>query len=311
MDAFSRTSGVPLYLQAANALRRLIEREGWGKGTRLPSLEYMAGRFGVARLTMRQAVKKLEQEGVLLSRRGQGIVVVRDAPRPQRMVLYGDLETLCNESANASIEELVGEDAIGCPLLSDAPQQSVYRHWVRVHANDGVPHGFLDIYLAAAVYRLVPEQFDRQPPMPVLRVLPELSEILFRQTLVIRPACAVAARHLRIAPGSPVAGVVRTGKNRDGVIIFVADMAYPDNQLLLDMEFRPHVREVLDAADRQGSAACPRAERDIPGIRETLIKEDFCSLSMLSLSVRLEDSPNGYRGKEGEFRAKRSVSRHT
>ena len=45
--------------------------------------------------------------------------------------------------------------------------------------------------------------------------------------------------------------------------------------------------------------------------REMLIKEDFCSLSMLSLSVRLEDSPNGYRGKEGEFRAKRSVSRHT
>ena len=45
--------------------------------------------------------------------------------------------------------------------------------------------------------------------------------------------------------------------------------------------------------------------------KEALIKEDFCSLSMLSLSVRLEDSPNGYRGKKGEFRVKRSVSRHT
>ena len=44
---------------------------------------------------------------------------------------------------------------------------------------------------------------------------------------------------------------------------------------------------------------------------DALIQEDFCSLSMLSLSVRLEDSPNGYHGKKGEFRAKRSVSRHT
>ena len=49
----------------------------------------------------------------------------------------------------------------------------------------------------------------------------------------------------------------------------------------------------------------------ISEVKETLIKEDFCSLSMLSLSVRLEDSPNGYRGKKGEFRAERSVSRHT
>ena len=248
MDAFSRNSGVPLYLQTVNALRQLIEREGWGKGTRLPSLHEMAERFGVARLTVRHAVKKLEQEGVLLSRRGQGIVIMRDTPRPQRLVLYGDLEALAREPANFSFEELVGEDVIGCPLLAEAPQHSVYRHWVRIHTNDGVPYEFLDMYLAADVYRLAPEQFDRLPPMPALRAQPDLAETLFRQTLVIRPSCAAAARHLRIEPGSPVASLLRTGKDRDGVVIFVADVTYPDNQVLLDMEFRLNLQNVLDAA---------------------------------------------------------------
>ena len=68
---------------------------------------------------------------------------------------------------------------------------------------------------------------------------------------------------------------------------------------------------VPEAAVLEGRMAVPPGLTVCESFEETLIKEDFCSLSMLSLSVRLEDSPNGYRGKKGEFRAKRSVSRHT
>ncbi len=260
MDVFLRNSGVPLYLQAGNALKRLIESEGWGKGARLPSLEVLAERFGVARLTMRQAVKKLEQEGLLCSRRGQGIVIVQEPPRPPRMHVYADLDNLISKSRASAIEELVCEEVSGCPLLAEAPQAAWYRHWVRVHSDDGIPYGFLNIYLNKNVYELAPDKFDRQPPMHVIRDLPEMCETSFRQVLTIRPAYPEVARHLRLDPGAPVAHFLRIGTGVDGTVLFVADVTYPGNQLLIDIAFCPGLDERLGTERRAAPVAIPGVE---------------------------------------------------
>lgn len=245
MDTFLRNSGVPLYLQAVNALRRVIEREGWGEGTRLPSLDVLAERFGVARLTMRQAVKKLEQEGVLRSRRGQGIVVLREPPRPPRMTLYADLDALISKSRASSITELLCEEVIGCPLLAGAPQDASFRHWVRVHADGDIPYGFLDIYLHAEVYALAPQRFDVQPPMRVLRDLPQLRGLDVHQLLTIRPVPSEMARHLHLDPGAPVAHMLRVGTSEEGLALFVAEVTYPGNQLLVDIRYRRGLQDML------------------------------------------------------------------
>lgn len=59
-------------LQLRDELRRLIEDQGLGAGDRLPSESEIAARFGVARGTVREALKLLEQSGLVGVQHGRG-----------------------------------------------------------------------------------------------------------------------------------------------------------------------------------------------------------------------------------------------
>lgn len=240
MLRLSRASGIPLYLQAISAVRDLIAREGLARGDRLPSLDALAERFGIARLTMRQAIKRLEEEGVVVSRRGQGITVRQTPPTPPKMRVQADVNEFMSLSRGSVVHTLLQEDVTGCPLLESAPQDIVYRHWMRVHTDSDVPYGFLNLYLAHRYYIKNPVRFDAEPTMHVTTELPELDGAVYNQRLTIRTAYAEEAEHLRITPGVPVAHVLRTGRDADGEVFFVATVVYPGNQLQIDMNLQLH-----------------------------------------------------------------------
>ena len=51
-----RRSAIPLYTQIASSLRNEIESGTWPVGSKLPAMNQLADRFGVATQTMRQAL---------------------------------------------------------------------------------------------------------------------------------------------------------------------------------------------------------------------------------------------------------------
>jgi DNA-binding GntR family transcriptional regulator len=59
--------GVPqyVYVRAANAIERDIRRGEWAFGARLPGRERLARRYGVAELTVRRAMRVLEERGIV------------------------------------------------------------------------------------------------------------------------------------------------------------------------------------------------------------------------------------------------------
>lgn len=236
MFKLSRDSGMPLYLQAENAVRELIRQEALVQGSRLPTLDALADKFGIARLTMRQAIKRLEKEGVLASGRGKGIVVMREAKIPPHMRVQADFREFMSLSRSSFIKTLVQEDVVGCPLFEDAPQEKTYRHWVRVHSDSGIPYGFLDLYLDRKIYRKCPARFDAEPTMHVTTELAALEGAVYRQRLTVRSALVLEAEHLNMTPGAPVAHVLRTGRTKAGEIFFVATVVYPGSQLIVDMD---------------------------------------------------------------------------
>jgi GntR family transcriptional regulator len=58
--------------QVRHDILRLIGEQGLGAGDRLESESVLAGRFNVSRSTIREALKSLEQEGVLTAIQGHG-----------------------------------------------------------------------------------------------------------------------------------------------------------------------------------------------------------------------------------------------
>lgn len=72
----------PPYQQVANALRAAILTRKFAPGDKLPSGPQLAERYGVARMTVQQAIRLLRDEGLIVSRQGSGVFVRERTQRP-------------------------------------------------------------------------------------------------------------------------------------------------------------------------------------------------------------------------------------
>ncbi|GAA2251492.1 GntR family transcriptional regulator [Streptomyces ruber] len=92
--ALDRTSPVPLYYQLARQLEAAIEQGALGPGSLLGNEIELAGRLGLSRPTVRQAIQSLVDKGLLVRRRGVGTQVVHSqVKRPMELTsLYDDLQ---------------------------------------------------------------------------------------------------------------------------------------------------------------------------------------------------------------------------
>jgi GntR family transcriptional regulator len=79
----------PLYAQASEALRNLVQRGGYAPGDRLPSEIELSQQLGISRPTLREALRLLEEEGSIVRRHGVGTFVAHSQP-----VIESGLEVL-------------------------------------------------------------------------------------------------------------------------------------------------------------------------------------------------------------------------
>lgn len=99
MDAsqwqISNDSPAPIYRQIAEQVRRFVAAGQLQVGERLPSVRAMAERFGINPMTVSRAYAELAGDGVLLRRRGAGMVV---APRSGKAGLTAEARLRLLES---------------------------------------------------------------------------------------------------------------------------------------------------------------------------------------------------------------------
>jgi GntR family transcriptional regulator len=67
--------GSPIYIQIHNEIKKSIEAGKWAVGDRIPAERELAEQFNVSRMTLRQAIQTLVDEGILERRVGSGTFV--------------------------------------------------------------------------------------------------------------------------------------------------------------------------------------------------------------------------------------------
>ncbi len=70
-----RAEGVPIYVQIRETLRGEITGGALKRGEKLPPEHELAGKFGVSRMTIRESIEDLVDEGLLYRRHGVGTFV--------------------------------------------------------------------------------------------------------------------------------------------------------------------------------------------------------------------------------------------
>lgn len=223
------TTPQKLYVQIADLIRGRIRGGHWQVGARLPSIDAMAAEYGVAVVTVRQAVALLEDEGLLRREQGRGTFV--DDDMQQRNIwlrMDSNWNALVEKWAGIQPEIVEVRDRVPCPLDPPASSRAAdaYRYMKRVHATDRMPYALVEIHLAESVYRRSPRRFDRERVLEVMDALDGVRVAHATETLTIGAADVEIARHLRIPLNSPIGSVRRTLVDASNVLIYIAHIVY-------------------------------------------------------------------------------------
>jgi GntR family transcriptional regulator len=116
MSTLNRTDGVALYVQVRETLREQMESGLLKPGERLPSEEELAAQFGVSRMTVRQGVSDLTDEGLLYRRRGIGTFVTQFHVERDHNRLTDFFETARAEGFKAEVK-LLSREVIPAKLM--------------------------------------------------------------------------------------------------------------------------------------------------------------------------------------------------
>jgi GntR family transcriptional regulator len=153
-----RSSPVPLYFQAAQALEAAIIDGRLPPGTRFNNELHLAEQLGLSRPTMRRALQYLVEKGVLVRRRGIGTHVVQ--PKVRRPLglssLFEDLEA-SGQQPTTKVLSLTSEPATD--VVADAlkvPIGAAVTTLIRLRSAGGRPIARMANYLP----RTIPELAD-------------------------------------------------------------------------------------------------------------------------------------------------------
>ena len=234
-----RQSRSPLYLQIAEILRQDLDRGVWLEGDFLPTVSELSAKYSVAKITVRQAVKILDEEGLLEARRGRGTSVL---PKPQvrnRLVLGTHLSTLTDlyrgdKPALELLEDRLA-DIPGKPLIGSLSKDG-YHLLKRTHTRDGETYCVISIYFEKRLFNRHEAKYRTQLAGPVLLDSCEIDLAHARQSLIIEKCDYNTAGLLNLAVGDPVAEVQRVICDSHNQVIYLANVTYRSDFVCLEMD---------------------------------------------------------------------------
>lgn len=105
----NKSEGIPLYIQIRRTLREEINNQTLVPGQKLPSEDELAARFGVSRMTVRQGIGDLIDEGLLYRRHGVGTFVALPHLDRDHTRLTSYLESARQEGLEVAVRVLAAE----------------------------------------------------------------------------------------------------------------------------------------------------------------------------------------------------------
>lgn len=224
------SAAVPAYRKIADDLRSRIASGELPSGSLLPTQQELTTTYGVARMTVRQAISALENEGLVMSQQGKGAVVrsrqtmvyrpqAEFAPRiSAEMDRFMSALARDGRTPSQSIDvAIVSASTIVAERLGvDAGARVVARQ--RVRSIDGEPFNINDTFYPydLAIDTEIMDPKDIPKGSNFVLADKGYSEVRAIDEIYVRMPKPDEVRRLQLGPGTPVAVHYVTGYTSKG-----------------------------------------------------------------------------------------------
>lgn len=217
----SQISGVPLYVRIREALREEIAGGGLKRGEKIPSEHRLAEDHNASRMTVRQAIRELIDEGLLYRRQGLGTFVAHSHINRDHTKLTDFFEEAQFMGMEAEVKILSKKEVPAEPKIAEALVLSEGEPVIRIRSLRFLNGEPVTIHCAYLPKKLFPDLLNRDGLInesfwvsldgTQLRVKKAI------QKLEAREASGTHARLLKMKRGSPVLYKERVVFTDDGV----------------------------------------------------------------------------------------------
>jgi GntR family transcriptional regulator len=237
------SDAAPRYRQVADALQRGIATGDLGSHDRLASERSIADRFGLSRMTARQAVELLVRRGVVYRRPGSGTFV-----SPPRIV--HTLQRLAGFSEQMRRQEIHPSGRVlrmGCSARIDPAARAALeladgeRAWMvrRLRFGDGEPLLLETFWVPRAVCpQLSRHELTESSLYTVMRSRYGVDPVTAQTSLEPSALDAADARHLGARAGAPAILFTRTTRDGNGRPVEFARDLYRGDRARFELTLR-------------------------------------------------------------------------
>lgn len=247
-----KAADMPAFKQIAQQLRDAVTSGSLEPGDKVPSESQLMEQFGVARMTVRQALGDLRAEGLLVAEHGRG-VFVRQRPVVRRVASDRFARRHRDEGQAAFLAEAEG---VGVPSVDQIevsteaastevrallalPARSKVIARRRRYLMDGAPVELAESYVPSSIAAGTKVAEEDTGPGGIYARLEELGHRLkdFSEEVAARMPTPEERRRLQLPAGTPVLTVRRVAFDTEGTPVELTDTVKSALSYVLEYRF--------------------------------------------------------------------------
>lgn len=240
---------LPYYYQIANLLRESICQGDLEPGAQLPKELDLARMYGVSRIPIRQALSRLEGDGLIKREHGRGTFIAKDFQKPPVVKLAGiaGWEVTIGTRHRFLAEETVAAGGHIAEFFELAPGDSLTR-FRRLRMVGESPFYIVNYMLGNLAQRVNRADLQANTMLDILKKKLRIPLGRIHQTIQAIAADTEIAGHLAIEVMRPVLFIENYTCSRQGKPMLYSQSFYRGNQSKYSVELRSGSRRKMAAA---------------------------------------------------------------
>ncbi|NKB42634.1 MAG: GntR family transcriptional regulator [Alphaproteobacteria bacterium] len=239
--ALHSSSSGPRYQALADILQNEIESGVYPVGTRMPTELELCNRFSVSRFTVREALRRMIDNGMILRRQGSGTVVVSKNPTTMFVQKLNSIDELLQYSIDTRLKVensvAVEVDVNTARMIGCEPGDAWHKIESVRYLDEKSPICWTNVYVrpehsnladrigedATPVFMIIEKEFDV--------VAEEVTMDLFAGSIEETKAWAMG-----VEAGSPTLIIVRKYKDKTGRVFEVSVSEHPAGRFTFSID---------------------------------------------------------------------------